>query len=79
MKVAFQGEIGAYSEEAVLALFPEAEVVPLVSFERVFEQVESGGERITVSFRSRIRSLAVCTPITISCAVTPFASAGNGT
>lgn len=41
MKVAFQGEIGAYSEEAVLALFPDAEVVPSVSFERVFEQVEN--------------------------------------
>jgi prephenate dehydratase len=42
MNVAFQGEIGAYSEEAVLALFPNATVVPLVSFETVFEQVEGG-------------------------------------
>lgn len=41
MKVAFQGEIGAYSEEAVLALFPEASVIPSVSFDRVFEQVEN--------------------------------------
>lgn len=41
MKVAFQGEIGAYSEEAVLALFPDASVIPSVSFEKVFEQVEN--------------------------------------
>jgi prephenate dehydratase len=40
--VAFQGEIGAYSEEAVLALFPACRVVPLPSFERVFEAVEAG-------------------------------------
>ena len=37
MKVAFQGETGAFSEEAVGALFPEAEAVPLASFEAVFE------------------------------------------
>lgn len=42
MKIAFQGEIGAYSEEAVRALFPEAEVVPKASFEAVFEAVEGG-------------------------------------
>ncbi len=41
-RIAFQGEIGAYSEEAVLALFPDAEVVPLASFESVFEAVTSG-------------------------------------
>ena len=41
MKVAFQGEIGAYSEEAVFALYPEAEVVPQVSFDAAFESVES--------------------------------------
>ena len=40
MRVAFQGEIGAYSEEAVLALFPDAEVVPKASFEAVFEAVD---------------------------------------
>lgn len=37
MKVAFQGETGAFSEEAVGALFPEAVPVPLPSFEAVFE------------------------------------------
>ena len=42
MKIAFQGEIGAYSEEAVLALFPAAEVVPLMSFDEVFAAVEAG-------------------------------------
>lgn len=41
-RIAFQGEIGAYSEEALLGLFPGAEVVPCPSFERVFEAVESG-------------------------------------
>ncbi len=42
MTVAFQGEIGAYSEEAVLALFPQAAVRPCKSFEDVFELVETG-------------------------------------
>jgi len=36
MRIAFQGEIGAYSEEAVLALFPDAEPVPCASFDEVF-------------------------------------------
>ena len=42
MTVAFQGETGAFSEEAVGALFPEAEAVPLPSFEDVFEAVAEG-------------------------------------
>ncbi|MFK7848876.1 MAG: prephenate dehydratase [Rhodothermales bacterium] len=42
MKVAFQGELGAYSEEAVLALFPDAVVHPMISFDDVFGGVESG-------------------------------------
>ncbi len=41
-RIAFQGEIGAYSEEAVLTLFPDAQVVPLASFDSVFEAVTSG-------------------------------------
>ncbi|MFT4605946.1 MAG: prephenate dehydratase, partial [Rhodothermales bacterium] len=41
-RIAFQGEIGAYSEEAVLTLFPDAEVVPRASFEAVFEAVTNG-------------------------------------
>lgn len=42
MKIAFQGEIGAFSEEAVLAMFGEAEPVPTPSFEAVFRAVEAG-------------------------------------
>ncbi|TDI72748.1 MAG: prephenate dehydratase [Bacteroidetes bacterium] len=42
MKVAFQGETGAYSEEAVFALCPGATPVGCPSFERVFESVVSG-------------------------------------
>jgi prephenate dehydratase len=41
-RIAFQGEIGAYSEEAALDLYPGAEVVPCSSFERVFEAVSNG-------------------------------------
>lgn len=41
LKVAFQGEIGAFSEEAALALFTGAEVVPCPSFEAVFEALEA--------------------------------------
>lgn len=42
MKIAFQGETGAFSEEAVWALYGEAEAVPLPSMEAVFEAVEAG-------------------------------------
>jgi prephenate dehydratase len=37
MIVTFQGEIGAYSEEAALAFVPGADLRPLPSFEAVFE------------------------------------------
>ena len=40
--VAYQGEAGAYSEEAVLSLFPNAEHRPLASIRKVFEAVEVG-------------------------------------
>jgi len=41
--VVFQGELGAYSEEAALALFgPEIKPVPCSSFEKVFIAVEEG-------------------------------------
>lgn len=39
MKIAFQGEMGAYSEEAVRAFFPTATPAPTTSFEAVFEAV----------------------------------------
>ena len=40
-KVAFQGERGAYGEMAALQCFPNAELVPMKSFEDVFHSMES--------------------------------------
>lgn len=42
MRVAFQGERGAYSDEAVSALFGDVEVRPCASLRAVFEAVASG-------------------------------------
>ena len=43
LKVAFQGELGAYSEEAAVNFFgPTAEVAPCETLEAVFNQVERG-------------------------------------
>ncbi len=42
MIVAFQGEVGAFSEEASRHLFPHEEVSPLPSFESVFDAVHDG-------------------------------------
>lgn len=42
MRIAFQGEIGAFSEEAVEALFPDAAPVPCQTFEDVFNAVDGG-------------------------------------
>jgi prephenate dehydratase len=42
MTVAFQGELGAFSEEAVHALFDEADLMPCGAFEDVFATVERG-------------------------------------
>jgi prephenate dehydratase len=42
MKVAFQGEMGAFSEQMVQNLFPDAEAVPCKAFRGVFSAVESG-------------------------------------
>jgi prephenate dehydratase len=42
MRVAFQGETGAFSEDAVRALFPTSEPIPFLSFDAVFEAVASG-------------------------------------
>ncbi len=41
-RVAFQGEPGAFSEEAVDRVFDDAESVPCTAFEDVFEAVERG-------------------------------------
>ncbi|PWH12625.1 MAG: prephenate dehydratase [Anaerolineae bacterium] len=43
MKVAFQGEAGAYSEQAVFGFFGPVQTVPCESFEIVFETVADGG------------------------------------
>ena len=40
--IAYQGEVGAYSEEGALALFPEAERQAFPSIRKVFEAVEVG-------------------------------------
>ncbi|HEX6845120.1 MAG TPA: prephenate dehydratase [Actinomycetota bacterium] len=42
MKVAYQGEPGAYSERAVRSLFPEAEPLPCDQVRLVFSRVTSG-------------------------------------
>jgi len=42
MKVAFQGEIGAFSEEAAGRLYPGCNVVPVPEMENVFMAVQSG-------------------------------------
>ena len=42
MRVAYQGEAGAYSERAVLALFPDADPMPCETIRLVFSRVTSG-------------------------------------
>ncbi len=42
MKVCYQGEVGAYSEQASKCLFNNALLVPLASFDDVFESVSNG-------------------------------------
>lgn len=55
MTIAFQGVLGAYSEEATRCLFPEASLQPLDTFEAVFASVESGGaERAVVPIENAV-------------------------
>lgn len=42
MTVAFQGEIGAFSEEAVMAFFGDVDLAPRPAFDDVFEAVVAG-------------------------------------
>lgn len=42
MHVAFQGEVGAYSEEAALAVYAGARAVPMPTMEAVFDAVDCG-------------------------------------
>lgn len=42
MKVAFQGEAGAYSEQAVFGYFGDVDAIPCESFDAVFDTVNSG-------------------------------------
>ena len=42
MRVAFQGERGAYSEEAAVTLLDRADVIPCASLRQVFESVAAG-------------------------------------
>lgn len=46
LRVAFQGERGAYSEMAAVAALPEIEPVPHQSFDDVFASVEAGGAEL---------------------------------
>ncbi|MCK4263088.1 MAG: prephenate dehydratase [Dehalococcoidia bacterium] len=49
VKVAFQGEAGAYSEEAALSFFgPTTQVEPYEGFDAVFKAVESGEARFGI-------------------------------
>jgi prephenate dehydratase len=40
--IAYQGEVGAYSEEGAMALWPDANLRPAASIRKVFEAVEVG-------------------------------------
>src|ERR1041384_1771501 len=42
MRIAYQGEPGAYSEAAALRFSPHAQTIPCESFDQVFAEVQSG-------------------------------------
>ncbi len=55
MTVAFQGELGAFSEEAVHAVFDAADLLPCGAFEDVFAAVEEGpAERAVVPIENSV-------------------------
>lgn len=47
-KIAFQGEMGAFSHAAALALFPSDEPVPCVTFEQTIAAVQDGATDVAV-------------------------------
>ena len=55
MTIAFQGELGAFSEEAVYAVFESAELMPCAAFDDVFATVEGGAaERAVVPIENSV-------------------------
>lgn len=55
MRIAFQGEIGAFSEEAVMALYDSADLIPRPTFEAVFETVAGGdAERAVIPIENSL-------------------------
>ena len=51
MKIAYQGEPGAFSEAAARRVEPDAQVVPCRSFDEVFDAVQAG----TAAYGNRTR------------------------
>ncbi len=47
-KIAFQGEMGAFSHAASLALFPDEQALPCVTFEQTIAAVQSGAADLAV-------------------------------
>ena len=47
-KISFQGERGAYSEDAAISFFADSETVPLHTFAEVIESTESGKTQYSV-------------------------------
>ncbi len=55
IRIAFQGETGAFSEEALRGFVADAEAVPLPSFEKVFEALESAAvERAVIPIENSL-------------------------
>ena len=57
MKVAYQGEPGAYSDEAVSALFPDAQGVGFATFRLTFDALVSLAEALFEGSREVPREL----------------------